>query len=176
MYDRSFFRNCDLGKSRSPRSYWLESMIAGPGLVAAPSPGSYRPGVAVALVAGPLLALRRCRRAPTGTVGGPDMWQLRRRARTGGGSVSRLLPTGRCRRPRRRVPGPAALIPAACMSERHQRPRAKSLTSCISVRHRRPWAKSPPSSVHVSTAPTPLGKSPLKYHTAHGSISVATTG
>jgi hypothetical protein len=39
--------------------------------VAAPSPGSYRQGVAVAPIAGPLPARQRCRRAPTGTAGAP---------------------------------------------------------------------------------------------------------
>ncbi len=49
--------------------------VAGPGQVAAPSPGPYRPGVAVAPVARLLPARRRCRQAPTG-----------------GGSVTGLIP------------------------------------------------------------------------------------
>jgi hypothetical protein len=49
-----------------------------PAAMTIPSPGSYRPGVAVASVAGPLPAWRRCRRARTGTEGAP----------TGGGSIA----------------------------------------------------------------------------------------
>ena len=69
--------------------------------------------------------------------GGPDRWRLRRRARTGGGSVSGLLPTRRCRRLRRRAPpGPAALSPG---SDRHgARPRALPTLHRCRLRRRAP--------------------------------------
>ena len=56
--------------------------VAGLGPARGQSPGSYRPCIAVASVAGPLPARWRCRRARTGTEGAP----------TCGGSVSGLIP------------------------------------------------------------------------------------
>ena len=72
--------------------------VAGPGPVAALSLGSYRPGVAVAPVAGPLPALRRCRRAPTGTAG----------ALTGGGSVAGPRPVA--------APSPGSYLPGVAVA------------------------------------------------------------
>ena len=70
----------------------------GPGPVAAPSPGSYSPGVAVTPSLPPYD--RPC--------GGLDRWLLRRRARTGGGSVAGPRPVvlGSVA-----WPGPVAAVP-----------------------------------------------------------------
>ncbi len=72
--------------------------VAGPGQVAAPSPGSYPPGVAVAPIARLLPARRRCRQAPTG-----------------GGSVNGLIPAA-TRLHVRMAPTPVGKVttPLAC--------------------------------------------------------------
>jgi hypothetical protein len=92
---------------------------------------------------------------------------LRRRAWTGGGSVSGLLPTRRRRRPRRQAPpGSAALSPGSdrwCLrAHTGRRPPAcpngtdargqshhPSCMSVDSVLHQRSWAKSPPCCMSI---------------------------
>ncbi len=129
--------------------------------------------------------------------GGPGMSRLRCRAWTGNGSVSRLLPTRRRRRPRRQAPpepSPGSYLPPpACMSERHRRPLAKS-PPLLHVRRFRtaPTLVGKVSTLlHVRTAPTSMGhvnpQIPYSAHKhwldvftsksrAHGSISAAVAG
>jgi hypothetical protein len=145
---------------------------------AAPSPGSHRSG------------------------GGPDWRRLRRRARAGGGSVSRHLPAPRRRRS---VPGPlparrrrcraptglagartggrsvfaGGLLPASTLllsdlSVRHRRPWAKSTPSCMFVQHRRLWTKS-----RFEFRTPPAENWALCFYSksrAHGSIPAAADG
>ena len=146
---------------------------------------------------------RRCprSRAPQGPAallpgsdwhgGGPNMWRLRRRARTGGGSVSGLLPTGRRRRPRRQAPpGPAALSPGSDLwwlrlwahtcrhplgcpngTDASGQSHHPSCISVDSVRHQRSWAKSPSCCMSVRHR-RPWAMSTLKYRTVPRKIGL----
>ncbi len=144
--------------------------------MAAPSPGSHPPGVAVAPVTGPsrpggaVAWLRPARRGALHVAApspGPDLWRLRLRAPTDPASPSPLSPgserwwlrllahTGR--HPLACPNGTDARGQShhpSCMSVQHQRPRAKSPPCCISVRHRRPWAMSTPK---YRTVPRKIG-------------------
>ena len=116
--------------------------------------------------------------------------RLYRRALTGGGSVSRLLPTLR-RRPRRRAPpGPAALSPGfdrwwlrhrahtgrhplACPNgtDASGQSHHPSCMSVDSVRHQRSWAKSPSCCMSVRHR-RPWAMSTLKYRTVPRKIGL----
>ncbi len=119
------------------------------------------------------------------------MSRLRRRAWTGGGSVSGLLPTRRHRRPRRQAPpSPAALSPGsdrwwlrlrahtcrhplACPNGTDARGQSHrpSCMSVDSVRHKRSWAKSPPCCMSVRHR-RPWAMSTLKYRTVPRNIGL----